>query len=183
MKKIIALLISLNPMIPILWGGYSAAYSTTNGTEYKIVKNIDAVTLRVENLSTKKIMLIKLMGVALLKQCYKNEANHYSSSILPVGSTIKMELAKSNVTNKPLSTKDNQALAYVWFKDNIMSIPENPPPNPSFKWNMLQKVLLSYGYVKEYNYQQSSYKYQKEFKHFQQVAMDNNQGIWDKCLM
>lgn len=135
---------------------------------YKIVKVVDGDTVDVENINTKEVERVRLIGINTPEsvdprrevECFGKEASDYVKSF--EGSRVYLVLDDT----QSAYDKYNRLLAYIYFEDG----------------QMLNKKLIADGYAYEYTYS-NAYKFQREFKDAQNVAKLSGRGLWgpDTC--
>ena len=97
-------------------------------------------------------------------QYYGEEATQFVKERIE-GKKIKLEYDKVNKASKH-KDKYGRTLAYVWYK-----------PEKGKKLVNLNKELVSKGYAFCYT-KYGPFKYIKEFRHTQQMAIENKRGMW-----
>ena len=136
-------------------------------TGYKVVKVIDGDTIDVQQ--NNEIGRVRLLGINTPEsvdprrpvECFGKEASKYMKSI---ASDQEVYLETDSTQSK--YDKYGRLLAYVYLLDG----------------QMLNRKMIADGYAYEYTYDKS-YKYQKDFKEFQNFAKNEARGLWasDTC--
>lgn len=136
-------------------------------TGYKVVKVIDGDTIDVQQ--NNEIGRVRLLGINTPEsvdprrpvECFGKEASKYMKSI---ASDQEVYLETDSAQSK--YDKYGRLLAYVYLLDG----------------QMLNRKMIADGYAYEYTYDKS-YKYQKDFKEFQNFAKNEARGLWasDTC--
>lgn len=144
---------------------------------YKIVKIVDGDTLEVKRLDGKdidglgKIVKVRLIGINSPEsvdprrpvECFGVEAGEYLKKI-SLGRIAALEFDESQAK----IDEYGRILAYVFIKNSGVY-----PNNIS----LLNEEMIKNGYAYEYTYS-TPYKYQNEFKYFQELARRDYLGLW-----
>lgn len=129
-----------------------------------VTRVVDGDTIEV-SLNNKK-ETVRLIGIDAPEtvdprkpvQCFGKEASRKAKEVL-TGKTITLE---SDLTQGNRD-KYERLLRYVFVDD--------------LNFN---KLMISEGFAHEYTYQNNHYKYIKEFKDMERIAIEENKGLWSE---
>lgn len=131
----------------------------------KVSRVIDGDTIKV--LINSKEETVRLIGIDSPEvlderkpvQCFGKQASDKAKEIL-TGKTIILELDPTQKNRDEYG----RLLRYIFLDD--------------LNFN---KSMISEGYVREYTFKSSSYKYQSEFIQAEKKAKKENKGLWGSC--
>lgn len=138
---------------------------TISSSLVKVIKVVDGDTIKV--LTNNKEDTVRLIGIDTPEvvdprkevQCFGRQASDKTKEILN-NKNVKLE---SDPTQGD-KDKYSRLLRYVFLEDGTN----------------FNKLMISTGYAFEYTYNSNPYKYQKEFEEAENLAREQNLGLWAK---
>lgn len=134
--------------------------------KYEVISVVDGDTIKIQNGS--EIETVRLIGVDTPEtvhpskpvECYGKEASNFLKNLLE-NTQVYIELDNSQNERDTYG----RLLAYVYLPDKTL----------------VNQLIIAQGYGFEYTYK-VPYKFQREFKQAQEVAREEERGLWGaKC--
>ena len=147
------------------WGD-SPQQSDARTGPYTVVHISDGDTVSIDDHGA--IKSVRLVGVDTPEtkrpntavQCFGREASAFTERTL-LGQNVWLE--RDAVAGN--QDRYGRELGYLWLENGTL----------------FNRLLISQGYGREYDYQDQNYKYRNEFREAENMARANSAGLWASC--